>query len=375
MKTRKRVEIARTGTFPLSSGRHTFTRAQLAAAVRNAEKRRPRIGIGHKDPRWKAASDQDGDPALGLVDNLTLEEDGDLLVGDFVDIPDWFDRVLPSKYPGRSLEGPCEGDDLTIETVKLLGTTMPGIHSLDDLRAFVSDEGPALVAAGADNDGHQITVFLTASSDEPTPSTQEVVHVDPKKEMRKALGLPEDATDEQVKEAFAKQFEPAVAKTDDDKPGDTDPSKAAVEEHPKGEPKEPEKEPLKPAEEKADPVLPEGTVAIDGDTLKELQVAASRADGLYEQDRVTKRDSLLDEAQREGRIPLARRPHYSTMYDKDPEGTRKLLTASAADGGLAPGLVPVDKARGHSEDIAASAESELLVATRKQLGIKTPTEA
>ncbi len=375
MKTRKRVEIARTGTFPLSSGTHTFTRAQLAAAVRNAAKRKPRIGIGHTDPRWKAASDQDGDPALGLVDNLTLEEDGDLLVGDLVDIPDWFDAALPSKYPGRSLEGPCEGDDLTIEKVKLLGTTMPGIHSLDDLRAFVSDEGPALVAAGADNDGHQITVFLTASSDEPTPSTQEVVHVDPKKEMRKALGLPEDATDEQVKEAFGKQFEPAVAKTDGDKPGETDPAKPAVEPHPEGEPKEPEKEPLKPEEKKPEPALPEGTVAIDGDTLKELQVAASRADGLYEQDRVTKRDALLDEAQREGRIPLARRLHYSTMYDKDPEGTRKLLTASAADGGLAPGLVPVNKARGHSEDIAASAESDLLAVARQRLGITTPTEA
>lgn len=374
MKTRKRVEIARTGTFPLSSGTHTFTKAQLAAAIRNAAKRKPRIGIGHTDPRWKAAS-QDGDPALGLVDNLTLEEDGNLLVGDFVDIPDWFDKALPSKYPGRSLEGPCDGDDLTIETVKLLGTTMPGIHTLDDLRDFVSDEGPALVAAGADNDGHQITVFLTASSDEPNPSTQEVVHVDPKKEMRKALGLPEDATDEQVKAAFAKQFEPAVASAEEDKPGETDPAKPAVESHPEGEPKEPEKESLRSEEKKAEPALPEGTVAIDGDKLKELQVAASRADTLFEQDRVSKRDSLLDTAQREGRIPLARRDHYATMFDKDEEGTRKLLTASAADGGLAPGLVPVDKARGRGDDIAASAESELLKVTRERLGITTPTEA
>ena len=38
MKSRRRVEIGRVGTFPLSSGEHTFTKDQLARAVQNALK-------------------------------------------------------------------------------------------------------------------------------------------------------------------------------------------------------------------------------------------------------------------------------------------------------------------------------------------------
>jgi hypothetical protein len=169
MKTRRGVQICRTGTFPLSTGMHTFTRAQFAAAIRNAEGRTaPRIGIGHTDKRWAALdASQDGDAALGRIENLRVEEDGNLLIGDLVDMPDWFADALPSSFPGRSLEGYCDDDDdLRITGVKVLGTKLPAVDTLEDLKALVSDEGPALVAAGTDNDGREIAVVFSPQTEE-----------------------------------------------------------------------------------------------------------------------------------------------------------------------------------------------------------------
>jgi hypothetical protein len=147
-RTRTGVEIARTGTFRLSTGDHTFTREQLAAAKRNADSSPQgiRLGIGHIDPRFNAAG-HDGDPAFGRVVNLRLAEDGDLLVGDYTDIPDWLDDNLDVAYPGRSLEGPVSGDDLKIQAVKLLGTTPPGISTLQDLQQAIAASGDTSPAA------------------------------------------------------------------------------------------------------------------------------------------------------------------------------------------------------------------------------------
>jgi hypothetical protein len=193
-KTRRGVEIGRVGTFPLSTGEHTFTKEHLASAVHNAlTGTAPVIGIGHVDPRWKDVdASADGEPALGRVENLKLAEDGELLVGDFVDMPDWFADALPTLFPRRSLEGTYKNGNLTITAVKMLGTKMPGIHTLEDLKQLVSDEGPALIAAGADNDGRDITVVLAS---QPEVSTVGKVN---QKLLRQALGLPEDATGEQV---------------------------------------------------------------------------------------------------------------------------------------------------------------------------------
>ena len=87
------VELARVGTYNLSTGTHTFSRAQLASAVVNAAAKAPRLKLGHGDPRF------DGEPALGLVRNLRTVQDGEVLLGDFEDVPGWLLEALPSKYP------------------------------------------------------------------------------------------------------------------------------------------------------------------------------------------------------------------------------------------------------------------------------------
>lgn len=366
-QSREGVEIARVGTFALSTGEHTFTRGQLASAVANAVAgAQPRIGIGHLDPRWNdTEASQDGDPALGSVTNLRLSDDGDVLLGDYVEMPEWFAQALPSAYPGRSIEATVNDDDMTIHVVKLLGTKRPGIHTLEDLRSFVSDEGPALVAAGADNDGKPITVLLVASGAEtPTPPgvrkesssmTLDLVA------LRKRLGLAEDATEEQINAALT--TEPAAP---------ADPAVPAV----PAEPAEPAAPAAATVTEPEAPVAPAapapGTVAVDEGTLTDLKASAALVTKMVEDERLRTRKQLLDTAAQQGRFPLWRRDHYATAFDKDPEGTTKLLSASAAEGGLAPGLVPVKPIGGVRVDAGAPDEDfERRVDAR--LGIKPAT--
>jgi hypothetical protein len=160
-RTRTGVEIARVGTYALSTGPHTFTREQLAAAVTHAQSQAPVIGIGHTDPRFNIPG-QDGDPAFGKVVNLRLAEDGDLLVGDLDGLPDWLDDSMEIAYPRRSIEGRAEGNDLRLSSVKLLGTTLPGISGLADLPAVLA--ASAAQGGSVEEQARRITGVLVAAS-------------------------------------------------------------------------------------------------------------------------------------------------------------------------------------------------------------------
>ncbi len=201
-KRRLGVEIARVGRYELSTGSHEFSRAQLAAAVAHSATSAPRIGIGHIDPRFNAAGN-DGDPAFGRVVNLRLDQDGDVLVGDFDGMASWLDENLEVAYPGRSLEARVKGDDMQITAVKLLGTTPPGISDLKDLATAIA----ASVADGetSEADAHIAIRTLWASPEQPAviqpgppvnPTPKEP-HMD-LKILRTSLGLAEDASDEDV---------------------------------------------------------------------------------------------------------------------------------------------------------------------------------
>lgn len=92
-----------------------------------------------------------------------------------------------------------------------------------------------------------------------------------------------------------------------------------------------------------------GTVLVDEARLAVLEGDfASR----LEEDR----DRVLATALEEGRFAPSRREHYITAWEADPAGTRHLLTAAAADGGLAPNTVPV-KERSTSTSAAAQSDS------------------
>lgn len=163
------VTIAHTGTYKLSTGERTFTREHFAAAVAAQDDpglNPPRLDAGHVDPRfnseWLAPAlassglDQptidsvianmagwyDGNPALGVVTNLRLTNDGHTIVGDYQGVPAWLDDgVLASAFPSRSLEGRFNVKSSTgrvhafvIDAVALLGTVLPGISTIDDIK-------------------------------------------------------------------------------------------------------------------------------------------------------------------------------------------------------------------------------------------------
>jgi hypothetical protein len=115
------------------------------------------------------------------------------------------------------------------------------------------------------------------------------------------------------------------------------------------DPPEPTPEPEQVPEPEPVPVaasqLPAGVVAIDAEELAALRQGAQTANTLAAERARTDRDSVLMAAMSQGRFAPARREHYERAWQADPEGTRHLLTASEADGGLAPNTIPV-QARG-----------------------------
>lgn len=138
-----------------------------------------------------------------------------------------------------------------------------------------------------------------------------------------ALGLPEDATDEQVSEKLAE-----LTKSPDETGGDTKP------------------------ETKVE--VGDGQVVVDEETFATLkrnaEAGATAAKTLADRDR----DEYLDRAVRAGKFPPARLGHYRTMFDADAEGARTIID------GLEAGLVPVDSAAlGHSGNVEAMSDDAI----------------
>jgi hypothetical protein len=443
------VPILSTGTYQLASGETTFTAEMLADAVQAAQDATivsPRLKLGHSDPRFDdavASGELGGEPAFGTVENLRLSEDGQTVIGDYANVPEWLADSLPSSYPGRSIEGgfrftAASGRtyQLVITACALLGVTWPGVTSLADLQevleqngqvpevldadggamqdgvaeAFVVarlerpgaraprqtqvvagiDIGAARMAFMADLDsgdvpqapdgdgigpqawwwprsirvdddgslsfiidddeGHVLQLPFTVSGQDlsygdPTPVVVQYVPVaaaaagprdvvlgrpiraasrpNPHPEVstvrlngvevdaapyRRAFGLADDATDEQIYEAMGVTAEPAPP------------------------------EPTPPAA-----TLPEGTVVIEQDVLDELRQGAQTAQALAASAGARERDDAVTAAITAGRIPGGSRERWVTRWDQDADGTRTLLTAAEAEGGLAAGLIPVGR--------------------------------
>jgi hypothetical protein len=321
-RTRTGVEIARVGRYDLSTGTHEFTKAQLAAAVAHAADRAPRIGIGHIDPRFNPAT-HDGDPAFGRVVNLRLDQDGNVLVGDFDGMAAWLDENLDVAYPGRSIEARVKGDDMQITAVKLLGTTPPGISTLKDLASAIA----ASVADGetSEADAHVAIRVLLASPEataapepesRPTPPKREESTVDPKT-LREQLGLAEDASDADV---TAKLTELAAR-----------PDETAVKEQVAAAAEQAKTEAIAAAASTDDGE----TVKLDKATFTELKASAEKGAEAHRKIAAAERDTFIAAAVGDGKFPPSRVEHYTKRYDSDPDGTRAEIDA------LEKGVIPV----------------------------------
>ena len=124
--------------------------------------------------------------------------------------------------------------------------------------------------------------------------------------------------------------------------GDTAPAPAAEVETPPVETPPAAPEPVAAAAR-----LPAGLRVIDEATLADLRTKAEAgarlAADLAEKDKA----ETIATAIRERRIAPGRREAMELRWDSDPEGTRHLLTADPADGGLEPGVIP-GPARSHA---------------------------
>jgi len=156
------VELVTVGMdWPGSNGDLTFRFDHMSDAVEAANEdphvQLPRIKLGHTDPRFNTRESDhnpfnvgDGEPALGSIENLRLENSGAVLVGDFVHIPFWLAIVMESAYPSRSIEGAyIDGRwkvvtpggkeySFVLTAVALLGIFRPAVEDLEDLQAFLT---------------------------------------------------------------------------------------------------------------------------------------------------------------------------------------------------------------------------------------------
>lgn len=147
------IDLVATGTWDLSSGRQTFTTADLHEAVKAMACPaigQPVIKLGHIDPRF------DGEPAIGKIANIRVNDAGTKLKGDLAGMPGWLAQISASAFPRRSVEGcydfKCQighTHPFVLTGVALLGVAAPGVGVLNDLSDIASLYGVSAEVAAA----------------------------------------------------------------------------------------------------------------------------------------------------------------------------------------------------------------------------------
>jgi len=311
------VELARPGTWQLRTGTQSFSEQMLrdAADFFAATGGAPiPLGFGHRDQRF------DGDPAVGWVSNIRYEEDDDgpVLLGDLVDMDDWVSAAAPTRWPNRSVEGFVDLDfqdrryGLALNRVALLGATppaMPNLKSLRDLQALVA-------AAAAESNAQWICASAPSSEEDPqTPAEPAEVPPERKKEtgmdpakFREKLGLTDDLSDDEVMEALAYAgFVPQSA---------------------------PEAVPEAVPQPVAAAAAP-GTIVLASSTYEQLQQNLKTMNDFMAKTKRNERDEVIAKAVTAGKFTPSQKPHFSKLWDADPDGTRTLIDTLTPNSALA----------------------------------------
>lgn len=305
------VELARPGTWQLSTGHRTFTAENLRDAAdffaASGQTRIP-LGFGHTDSRF------DGDPAFGWVSNIRYTEDakGPVLLGDLVDMDDWLAAAAPKRWPNRSIEGFANLDwngrtySLALTRLALLGSTppaMPTLRSLADLRE-------AVAAAAADSGAEFVSAAAPSEEDTTSSAAEAVVPTSPKEtgmdpaKFREALGLADDVSDDEVMAALAEAgFTPAT--------------------------EIPQETPVAASGVNPELLAASGMIRVDASAWNEREERLNRLEAQAQRTRDGERDQIITEAIQQGKFAPARRDHWVKLWTADPEGARSMIASLA----------------------------------------------
>jgi hypothetical protein len=325
------VELARPGTWQLSTGPREFSAGMLRDAAEfhaSTGGQRIPLGFGHLDNRF------DGDPAWGWLTNVRYAEDttGPVLLGDLVEMDDWVAAAAPARWPHRSIEGVTgvtfAGREygLVLTRLALLGATPPGmpvLKSLSDLRQLVA-------AAAAASGG----VWIAASIPETSPQGADLpfnregaVGMPDAAKLREALGLQAGASDDEVKAALTSSG--LVA-------SQPEPPKPAPEPTPAPAP-----EPTPAPQPEPDTKLVNAAVGAPGMKLvsesvwDETQKTIAKLSAFVDETKRGERDTILASAVEQGKFYPSQKAQFARLWDSDPEGTRTLIDGLTPNSALA----------------------------------------
>jgi hypothetical protein len=317
LKSIKNRELMKVGKWDVHKGGEFNVTPELIKAAISAHEsgvlRKPAIRLGHGDERFT------GSPAMGWVDNVRASEDGTVLYGDLLGVPEWLADNMPSAYPSVSIEGlydytASDGTthDFVLTGLALLGATMPGIgelKSVQDVEALYGSD-MAIAAAIGEIGGTpvQLTAGIQIEASEASEQKGNAVTAIPDY-VAEALGIDASADEETIKAKLAELKKPAPA---------------------------PE-----PVEPKADQVAAAaaqlGLIMVDEDKYK-ATVAAAEAGAQALEHRLREADEgVVMAAVREGKIAPARRESWLAALKVDREGTSQVLAS------LAKGLIPLSE--------------------------------
>lgn len=185
---------------------------------------------------------------------------------------------------------------------------------------------------------------VTLSDGPVNPTTEEDQNMFTAEELA-ALGLPPDATDEQIKAALLGPADDDTAEAVAD--ADADDTAEAVADDADAT------EAVADDDTASEVTVPDGMVLVDAASWDEMRAGVAAAQGLVERQAQADRDAILDDAIRAGKFPLGRRDHYAAMLSADPLGAKALLAT------MEPGLVPTTEIGGDTQatEIAAAANT------------------
>lgn len=130
-------------------------------------------------------------------------------------------------------------------------------------------------------------------------------------QLREALGLAPDASDEDVQTAFASAI-----------PTPTPPTAPA--------------QPVTASTPTPAGAIPEGTMLLDSTVVRRLQEGAAKGIAAMAAIQKNTRDTVIAAAIQDGKFPPSRKEHYELMWDGDPVGTEAHIKRLAA------GVIPLE---------------------------------